>query len=327
MLMLADQIRSGEGTRKKDMARHWDTKLQEFDEDSERKNGSMALPSSQLYSTSHHVCFHSITAHPALNSNHRIGRFNSAIFVSLTANEYVVAAVSEDFIGGANWTLTGWDAPHRSIVAQMQQNASSYEKLDRSACINEYGIDYLSDRRHSLVVVSGQFSNPLLGILEWTYNAPLNSWVCGTDLESNMTLQTYSIDDYDCTTRVALGNDTWIIAGQPAQYCLSQKVEDRCRLQFAVPILIVVLCCNFAKLVCMLIMLWNFREPTFVTLGDALSGMLERLDPSTAGMCIANKKDFDNGAWPESEPNRWAVKRHFRFEAVGIRRFVFSNTA
>lgn len=237
-----------------------------------------------------------------------------------------MAAVSEDFVSGANWSLTGWDDLHQSIVAEMQRNASSYEKLEQSACIKEYGIDYVSARRHSLVVVSGQFPNPLLGILEWTYDAPRNSWVCGTDLGSNMTLQTYSIDDYDCSARVALRNDTWIMAGQPAQYCLSQKVEDRCRLQFAVPILIVVLCCNFAKLVSILITLWKFREPTFVTLGDALSGMLEQPDPSTAGMCIANKKDFDNGTWPESEPKRWAVKSHFRFEAVGIRRFVLSNT-
>jgi hypothetical protein len=260
------------------------------------------------------------------NDTDSASRFNSAIFVSLTANEYIVAAVSEEFISGANWTLTGFDNFHQSIVSEMQQNASLYERLDQHSCIREYGVDYLSDRRHSLVVVSGQSPNPLLGILDWSYGAPKNSWVCGADLGLNMTIQTYSLDYYDCTIDVALNNDTWVIGDHTVEYCLSQKVEDRCRLQFAMPILVVVLGCNFAKLICMAVTLWKCREPTFVTLGDALSSLLERPDPSTIGMCIATKKDFQGGAWPEHTPKRWTVKRHFRFEAVGFRRFVLSNS-
>jgi hypothetical protein len=254
-------------------------------------------------------------------------RFNSAIFVSLTANEYVVAAVSEDFVNGANWTLTGSDDLLTSTVYAMQQNTSIYERLEIDSCIREYGGDYLSARRHALVVVSGEYPDPLLGILEWTYSEPQNSWVCGTTLGNNMTLEPYSIDDYDCSIAVALGNDTsWVMADQPVEYCLSEAVDDLCRLQFAVPILIVVLCCNFTKLLCMVITLWKFREPTFVTLGDALSGMLEHPDPNTVGICIASKDDFKNGHWPTEEPRRWTLKRYFRFEAVGLRRFVFSNS-
>jgi len=142
-----------------------------------------------------------------------------------------------------------------------------------------------------------------------------------------MTLEPYSIDDYDCSIKTALNNDTWIMADLPVQYCLSQTVEDRCRLQFALPILVVVFCCNFVKLLCMVMTLWKCREPTFVTLGDALSALLERPDPSTANMCIAAKSDFEGGFWPEHAPKRWTLKRHFRFEAVGLGRFALSNLA
>ncbi|KAE8446216.1 hypothetical protein EG329_012441 [Mollisiaceae sp. DMI_Dod_QoI] len=251
--------------------------------------------------------------------------FNSALFVSLTANEYVVATVSEDFVSGANWSLPDTDLRQQSIIGEMQQNISSYDKLDISTCIKQYGVDYLSDRRHVLAVVSGQFPDPLLGFLDWNYAGSLNSWVCGTSQGPNSTLETISIDDFDCSIPVALANSTWLMADVPVKYCLSQKVPDQCRLQFAVPIMLVVLVCNAVKLTCMAITLWKFNEPTFVTLGDALGGLLENPDPHTAGMCTATKKDFLDGAWPDPEPRKWTVKRHFRFEAVGTRRWVLSN--
>lgn len=238
----------------------------------------------------------------------------------------MVAAVTQDFVNGADWTLTGSDTFHHSLLAEMQQNISSYEKLDQATCITEYGVDYLSSRRNALVVVDGQLSNPLLGILDWTYGAPVNSWTCGTTVEPNMTMETISIAEFDCNIPVALGNDTWLMGTQQVDYCLSQRVEDQCRLQFAVPIMIVVLICNLVKLAAMAVILWKCREPAFVTLGDALDDLLDRPDPYTVGMCIVAKQDFENGAWPVSKARRWSPKRHFRCEGVGARRWIVTNT-
>jgi hypothetical protein len=237
----------------------------------------------------------------------------------------MVAAVTQDFVNGSAWTLTGSDTFHQSLLQEMQQNISTYERLDQAACITEYGGDYLSSWRNVLVVVDGQLPNPLLGILDWTYDAPENSWTCGTTLGPNMTLETISIDNFDCDVSVALGNDTWLMGNEQVDYCLSQKVEDQCRLQFAVPIMVVVLICNFVKLMAMTVMLWKCSEPTLVTLGDALSDLSERPDPHTVGMCIATKEDFKDGAWPEPQAMRWNPKKHFRCEGVGIRRWILTN--
>lgn len=233
--------------------------------------------------------------------------------------------MSQDFVNGANWTLPGSDAFHRSLLTEMQRNATSYQELDQATCITEYGADYISSRRHVLVVVDGQPSGSLLGILDWTYNSPRNSWICGTTLDSNMKLETISIDNFDCTVPDALGNDTWLMGDQQVSYCLSQQVEDQCRLQFAVPIMVVVLCCNFVKLLAMIITLWKCKEESFVTLGDALHSFLESPDANTAGMCIATKKDFD-GKWPAPESKRWSSKKQFWYEGVGIRRWILTNT-
>ena len=253
-------------------------------------------------------------------------RFNSAIFVSLTANEYTVVTVTEDFVNGANWTLTGSDAYHESIIAEMQKNVSRYERLDQSSCIREYGVDYLSSRRHAVVVVSNSSSpDPLLGILDWTYGQSQNSWVCGASLGDNMTLVPLSLSDFDCSISVALSNNSWYMADQPVEYCLSEPVPDICRLQFAVPIMVVVLSCNFVKLFCMAFTVWTCREFSMVTLGDAVSSFLERRDPYTNGMCTVTKKDIEKRAWPRNQPTRWENRRNFHFEAVGVRRWILSN--
>ena len=254
-------------------------------------------------------------------------RFNSAIFVSLTANEYTVATVTEDFVNGAKWTLPGSDDYHQSIISGMQQNISQYERLDESSCIKEYGIDYLSSRRHAVVVVSNSTpSDTVLGFLDWTYSQPQNSWVCGTSLGSNMTLATLPISDFDCSISVALSNDTWYMADQVVEYCLSERVPDVCRLQFAVPIMVVVLCCNFIKLLCMALTMWSCKEFSMVTLGDAIGNFLERPDPYTQGMCTVTKKQIEKDNWTRSEPKRWETRRPFRCEAVGIGRWILSNS-
>ncbi len=221
--------------------------------------------------------------------------------------------------------MSGSDDFHRSIVSQMQQNISSYERLDSADCIREYGVDYLSSRRHALVVVSGQAPDPLLGTLDWFYNTTKNSWVCGTTQGADNTLETIPIDNFDCSISVALyENEAFLMADREVKYCLSQKVEDQCRLEFAVPIMIVVLSCNLVKLLCMIVTIWTCREATFVTLGDALSSMLENPDRNTVGMCIATKKDFEND-WPDGEPKQWEMRKQFRYEAVGFQRWLFSN--
>jgi hypothetical protein len=236
-------------------------------------------------------------------------------------------------VNGGNWTLTAPDTYHENIIAQMQNNASLYEKLDNDTCIEQYGIDYLSNRRNVIVVVSDPGSNnSLLGFLDWTYSQPENSWVCGTfpANSDNMTLILQPISDFDCSIPVALANDSWLMANQPVEYCLSETVPDVCRLQFAVPILVVVLCCNFVKLVCMILTIWRCGEFTMVTLGDALGNFLGKPDSTTVGMCTVSKKEIEAGAWPgindQRQPRRWVDRRHFHCEAVGIRRWMISNS-
>ncbi|PUU77975.1 hypothetical protein B9Z19DRAFT_1127455 [Tuber borchii] len=52
--------------------------------------------------------------------------------------------------------------------------------------------------------------------------------------------------------------------------CKSERTSEKCKVQFSLGIMIVVICCSLVKACCMVIAVVRSREPTLVTLGDAV---------------------------------------------------------
>jgi len=241
------------------------------------------------------------------------------------ANEYTVAVVSKDFVAGAEFTLPTNDDNMGGFLQSMQQNLSSYERLDPVDCIRTYGVDFLSSRRHAAVVLVETDIDPFQGYLNWTYDNIQNSWVCGGNLTEDGLILPEDINEYDCTISDALESLPIYFGDYEMDHCLSERVVDACRLQFSLPIMLVVIFCNATKLICIATMM-SKRETTLLTLGDAIASFLERPDPTTKGMCTLTMKDIKSGYWPDNpKPRRWEYTRHFRWEAVGLWRWVGSN--
>lgn len=83
----------------------------------------------------------------------------------------------------------------------------------------------------------------------------------------------------------------WTLNGNAIDHCLALKAEPHCMLQFSASILTAVVVCNLIKVVAMVQTLWQQRETTFVTFGDALSNWLDDPDESTKGRCLESKDD------------------------------------
>lgn len=90
---------------------------------------------------------------------------------------------------------------------------------------------------------------------------------------------------------LAVGKTEWKIGGFPIAYCLGQVVQEHCRLQLSVGILVVILCCNFITLACLLASIWVLAEKPLLTLGDAVDSFVTELDASTAGCGILSASD------------------------------------
>jgi hypothetical protein len=158
-----------------------------------------------------------------------------------------------------------------------------------------------------LVVVSGDDNvspnNALLGYIEWDYRELLgnNSWICGTNATANLELVTLPVENFDCPPSDALAavdSQTWFMAGQRPLYCLSEQVPEKCKLQFSLHIMIVVIVCNMVKIVCLWLTGQSVGEgKLLLTLGDAIESFLEREDEGTRGMCLVGLREVEKGDW------------------------------
>jgi hypothetical protein len=75
---------------------------------------------------------------------------------------------------------------------------------------------------------------------------------------------------------------------------MSQIQSEHCKLQFSVNILIAVIFCNFIKCTTMFWVVWQQRDTTFVTFGDAISSWLDGPESSTANRCFESVRSISH---------------------------------
>jgi hypothetical protein len=244
------------------------------------------------------------------------------MFCSVT-NQYFVAAVTPDFLRGANWTVPTANQNQIALLQGLQRNASTYQRLEVEDCIRAYGVGFISDRRHLLLVTHNRtVDNSVIGTLNWTYNGLGTAWECGTNVTSAMNLVT----EASCTTEAALQRLPLLAGGSHVvDFCLSQTVSDQCRLEFSIPVILIVIVCNIVILVGILMTLVK-RQITLVTIGDALASFLEEPDATTPGMPATDVEDIKAGKWPDNpEPQRWSYRRYSRWRAYGLLSWIWTN--
>ena len=280
--------------------------------------------------------------------------FNSAFFTSIATNDYNVIFAQANFTTGAffstvngansaNWQPPGWDP--RAV----QNNVTSYQRLDNRQCIEAYAQDLITDRR-TLVVISSNASTrgdgSVLGSGNFEYETPERAgeleigydpypWICNdpslpeklhyTPPEHNG----YPANCYTYVSRVAAIADEWAPNGWNAEYCLSEQILGKCGFHINLVIIWIVVVCNVGKVIGMSIVAFS---PTFsrplMTVGDAISSFMDRPDESTRGLCLITKRDFATVAgerrWPEPVQRIWEPQRKRLYSAASRSRWRIS---
>lgn len=90
-------------------------------------------------------------------------------------------------------------------------------------------------------------------------------------------------------------------------YCLSQKVDEKCQLLFSLPICLTVILCNIVKISCMLMTAHDDRKEIFLTVGDAISSFLRRPDRTTKDRCLLSRRNISGRG-----PYRWQLADQYR---------------
>ncbi|KAG0646007.1 hypothetical protein D0Z07_7768 [Hyphodiscus hymeniophilus] len=136
------------------------------------------------------------------------------------------------------------------------------------------------------------------------------------------------MDNSECTLAKAQAvAGSWEVMDHPISYCLVEEVEEECRLQFSLIIMLVVILANATKAVVMFITWRQLRTPTLVTIGDAITSFLDKPDTTTAGICLATRRDIlaSKGQWKSQGAKQWIPVRQFWFRAASIKRWLTCN--
>ena len=152
-------------------------------------------------------------------------------------------------------------------IQYLQNSASKMELLSKAECVEKYSKPLLTGRRNVLAITSSTkasksawhlsvqnssvlLANAIKPILIENHNAgnvimTPYAWICsGLDYDRGG-------DKSQCVPQnVALAE--WTVFGYPIDYCLSEVVNQHCRLQVHQMVGIIVVVCNGLKVCCML---------------------------------------------------------------------------
>lgn len=224
--------------------------------------------------------------------------------------------MTEDFLSGASWNLTDpssmilvdvIDKDINGMFQNIQQSASSYQRLDQASCIRLYSKIILPTTRHVLLVTSDKdYNNSILDHGTTSVDDRSDFWICSKDDEGGESLK--------CNPDELLKNpEAWKVHNYPVEYCLSEQTGASCAVQFSFNIMVVVIIFNAVKLAAMLFVLFRLDvEKILATPGDAMTSFLITEDRFTQGMCLANKREIDTiwsahgyGRQYNKVPGRW----------------------
>ena len=266
--------------------------------------------------------------------------YNSAVFSSLCAQRFDAYIVTSDFLTGKafnvseasdlSFTLFSSDDLNTTLE-DCQNNQASLVKLENKECVDVYSAPIISTYsdllfvtsnisvNNSLLAMAGNVDSPI--IINTTQNA---AGLQGSNVFCMFLLcgrpgtvpdpQNMTFDDFGPYP-----------AAYVVEYCLSKPVEEHCKLQFSLTIMIAVIICNMIKTVCMTIILWKQDPEPLATLGDAIASFLDQPDITTRRNCIAGRDQFKDTRYWGLLVSRWDLKGCRWFRAASLRRWITCN--
>ena len=221
-----------------------------------------------------------------------------------------------------------------NMLEGLNPSAQGYEDLTPLECAKVYNTDFVSDHRNLFLIAkySSNTTHPdtilAMHISNLRRSSPSN-WICSDDFDPH---SSDCCDPSEPATNLTNGLPWWVklktvgeveIAG-----CKSEMTNEKCKVQFSLDIMIVVICCNLVKACGMIIAVFRSREPTLVTLGDAVDSFLRVPDPTTLGVCFADrqfiKQEWRHG-W-KTGPRQWKQKGVQRWwTSVSKKRWITCN--
>ena len=271
--------------------------------------------------------------------------YYSAVFSTLCTRQYNVFLVSPKFIDGAPFNATGLSieggpGPVNHLQAY-QKNKTSSVKLENKECVEIYLATIISTNSDLILVSDYSSSTNSLVSFETEQESRLVDesfpvWACSSvssgdncdlsELVANPQNWSINLDGYSQGAPNAfLAWDPLPIDRTSIQYCLSQRMEEYCKLQFSLVIMIIVIICNLVQTICMGRITWKQDPEPLVTLGDVIASFLDQPKRTTERNCIVGKTRFEGSKSWGPLISKWNPKRLCWFRTVSKTKRLLCN--
>jgi len=251
-------------------------------------------------------------------------RYNSAVFSTITANNYAAAIVAENI-------YTESPPIHDANAKQWKDiidESRVWHSLSPIDCVKAYNTPLQSRYGNLIVITYGE--NKTEGLVQSIQvhvsdNPTPQNWIgcpfsCSNETDSlknitktgEWTFHYAEIQPYRNTKTGEWTYGNVVQRTYTVKECRAERTPEVCKLQFSVGILSAVILCNAVKIVCMILAFANSSFVPLATIGDAIQSFLMVPDRSTLGRCYASKKFIDNDQRDDSPWNNGYFKPRAR---------------
>lgn len=136
-------------------------------------------------------------------------------------------------------------------MTELRENRSTLQKLSNHDCLQAYRNELVSDRQDVLAISSATSTDSSV-ISYWPNEIKFYSRDPGAEWNPYRWTCTQSTPEL-----CPYPTQNWTVLGSPIEYCLSKQIKPDCRLQLSLVIMISVKVCNFVKILCMGLTIWE----------------------------------------------------------------------
>lgn len=211
----------------------------------------------------------------------------------------MIFSVSEGFVDTTTESFERNDITRASQINVINRmfnsaKAGNLERLSKSDCVNAYAQNYQSARGSVLLVISNTtqgYTDKAVADYE-TQVAPVISLDASNPDPFSWICEQYHTNGASCgnwVSKVQSQIDDWQPFRKPVEYCMSERIDQHCRLEYSAPLMLVVVLIGLLKTATMLYIAFRIRDVPMLTIGDAVSSFLAVPDAKTKGMCLLDK--------------------------------------
>jgi hypothetical protein len=259
-------------------------------------------------------------------ANENMHSFNSAVYSSIYAMDYMIFMATEDMLQDPNpfpfLLQTGSLDDTSALSMYNSARSDNLTRLSNEDCMNAYATIFNTGQGNLILVVNIEsyevfsyqyISNQTIEVPPIVHGdgvtyAPTPDppcvrdpfgWICG-----NLHYEACpdgSIDNQPgglpvptqvCSTS-SMDPENWSSFGTEVEYCLTEDVAPRCKVQFVPVLAYIVIFFNSVKAVVLVYVVFCVKEDPLLTMGDAVASFLEERDESTRDLCLLDKKHIN----------------------------------